>query len=958
MPNSLITIEPYAFEYCSDLSSVTIPNSVTSIGTNAFFNSGLTGITIGSGVTSIGANAFEGSGLTSIFFLSNAPSADLGFEYYGINKVVYYVLGTTGWGSSFEGQRTMLWDPSSQLSYVTNDNSITIFKYVGSGGAANIPSSIGGMPVTSIGNNAFYQCTGLTSVTIPNTVTSIGTNAFFNTGLTSITVGSGVTNIESGAFADCTALTNITLPDSVISIGEGAFQACNNVTNVTLGTNITSIGNNAFWGCPNLSNITIPSSVTSIGDYAFYECYGLTGIYFLGNAPTLGSFTFYYDTNAVVYYVPGTTGWSSTFGGLPAYSNNLFTYQGISSGIIITGFNLPTRPSVLTIPSTINGIPVTSIGVQAFLNCSNLTSVTIPASLTFIYGEAFGGCANLKTVMFEGNAPSVAYGPGLNIFNGDSSVTVYYLAGTTGWNTFYTNTGVPIVLFAPTIQITTPTAGLQVSNASYTITGNANGILNVAVSNVFYSLNNAAWTNATTVNNWTNWTATVNLIAGTNTIQACAVDTNGNISTTKSVSFYAFLNTQLTVNTNGSGTFSPNYNGASLYVGSPYSITAMAGTGFAFTNWTGGILSPLTVLTNGATLQFVMQSNLVLQANFVDVQKPTNSITSPTPGQSWSNGVFTVTGKASDNVAVSNVWYSLNNAAWTGATTANNWSTWTATINLIAGTNTIQAYALDTSGNISATNNVSFNAVLSTVLTVSTNGLGSITPNDNGQSLIVGKSYSMAAKAATGFVFTNWTGGIGSPQNILTNGLTVNFVMQSNLWLQANFQETSKPTLTVSSPTNNKKLTNALANLIGTTSDNWKVGGVWNQLNGGAWSLASTTNSFTNWTATLTLIAGTNTIKSFAQNWGGIFSTTNNLSVISSNTFMLQLIFTNTLPMKTNGLVFSLQLSTGLDGHIQVSTNLTSWATLTNFVGTNSTITFRDPAATNSPSRFYRAVIP
>jgi hypothetical protein len=359
---------------------------------------------------------------------------------------------------------------------------------------------------------------------------------------------------------------------------------------------------------------------------------------------------------------------------------------------------------------------------------------------------------------------------------------------------------------------------------------------------------------------------------------------------------------------------SPNYNGTSLYVGSTYSMTATAGTGFAFTNWTGGISSPSAVLTNGATLQFVMQSNLVLQANFVDVQNPTNSITSPTPGQSWSNGVFAVTGTASDNVAVSNVFYSLNNAAWTSATTANNWSNWTATVNLIAGTNTVQAYAVDTSGNVSTTNSVSFNAVLSTALTVSTNGLGSITTNYNGQLLIIGKSYSMTAKAATSFVFTNWTGGIGSPQNILTNGLTVNFLMQSNLWLQANFQETSKPTLTVSSPTN--------------------------------------------WTATLTLIAGTNTIKSFAQNWGGLFSTTNNLSVISSNTFKLQLTFTNTLPLKTNGLVFTLQLSTGLVGHIQVSSNLTSWVALTNFTGTNGTLNFLDPAAASSSLRFYRAVIP
>ena len=129
-------------------------------------------------------------------------------------------------------------------------------------------------------------------------------------------------------------------------------------------------------------------------------------------------------------------------------------------------------------------------------------------------------------------------------------------------------------------------------------------------------------------------------------------------------------------------------------------------------------------------------------------------------------------------------------------------------------------------------------------------------------------------------------------------------------------------------------------------------------MNGGAWSLAATTNSFTNWTTTLNLISGTNTVKSYALDWGGNFSTTNNLSVVSSNTFMLQLVFTNALPLNTNGLVFSLQLSKGLNGHIQVSSNLTSWVALTNFVGTNTTLNFLDSAATNSSHRFYRAVIP
>ena len=166
------------------------------------------------------------------------------------------------------------------------------------------------------------------------------------------------------------------------------------------------------------------------------------------------------------------------------------------------------------------------------------------------------------------------------------------------------------------------------------------------------------------------------------------------------------------------------------------------------------------------------------------------------------------------------------------------------------------------------------------------------------------------------------------------------------------------PTVAITTPTNNQRMTNALADVIGTANDYLKVASVWCQVNSNTWNLASTANSFTNWITTLALIAGTNTIRAYAVGLGGNYSLTNTLSIISSNTFNLQLNFTNSQPLKTNGLTFSLQLSKGLNGHIQVSTNLINWVTLTNFVGTNSPITFRDSAAINFPRRFYRAVIP
>ena len=147
-----------------------------------------------------------------------------------------------------------------------------------------------------------------------------------------------------------------------------------------------------------------------------------------------------------------------------------------------------------------------------------------------------------------------------------------------------------------------------------------------------------------------------------------------------------------------------------------------------FTNWTGGTNGTLTLLTNRPTLQFVMQSNLVLQANFVDTNKPVVAITNIVNGMMVSNAAFTVMGWATDNVAVASVFVSLSNAvASTGfglVPTANNWANWSTNETLVAGTNTIRAYAVDTSGNVSPTNTVNLDYVVSAMLTVSTNGLG------------------------------------------------------------------------------------------------------------------------------------------------------------------------------------------------------------------------------------------
>ena len=289
--------------------------------------------------------------------------------------------------------------------------------------------------------------------------------------------------------------------------------------------------------------------------------------------------------------------------------------------------------------------------------------------------------------------------------------------------------------------------------------------------------------------------------------------------------------------------------------------------------WTTPASQSAAIYANQIT---TTNGNYVLIA---DSTKPTCQITAPTAGLLVSNNNFTVTGTATDNVFLAGVQYQLNGAGWNTASTGNGWTNWTVAVSLIPMTNIIQACAVDVAGNVSVTNTISFVCILNTPLTVSTNGLGSFSPNYNGTLLAVGQTYSVTATAGTGFSFSNWTGGINLPSTILTNGSTLKFVMQSNLCLQATFRDSAKPTLTVTSPKSLSTVSTSMATVIGTANDNWSLAGVWCKSNSGTWVLATTSDNFTNWTAQVPMVGGINTIKSYAQDSAGNFSTTNSLTV-------------------------------------------------------------------------------
>ena len=238
IPEEVKRIGKRAFYECGTLTSVTIPKSVTSIGDWAFSGcSGLKSITIPDSVTSIGWGVFYGcSGLTSITIPFVGEKMD-GTENTRLDHI--FVVDVPD---------------SLKEVIITGGKDIDEMAFLGCSGLTNItiPDS-----VTSIGGSAFWGCSGLKSVTIPDGVTSIGEGAFRGcSGLTSVTIGNGATSIGDWAFDGCSGLKSITIPDSVTSIGEGAFSDCDGLTSVTIGNSVTNIGKWAFDGCSGLTDIT------------------------------------------------------------------------------------------------------------------------------------------------------------------------------------------------------------------------------------------------------------------------------------------------------------------------------------------------------------------------------------------------------------------------------------------------------------------------------------------------------------------------------------------------------------------------------------------------------------------------------------------------------------------------------------------------------------------------------
>ena len=364
---TVTAIAPFAFYNNSGITAVLIPNGVTSIGDKAFYNcSSLTSVTIPDSVITIGEEAFSGclnivEATISIIAVKHIPKDNL--------KALVITSGTTIGASAFSN--------CTRLTRVT------------------IPDS-----VTSIGQYAFYGCSSLTRVTIPNSVTSIGQYAFYGcSSLTRIVIPDSVTSIGECAFYDCSSLTSVTIGDSVTTIGECAFAGCDSLTSISVDKNnakyksidgnmytkdgttliqyaggkagitfpdgVTTIGEYAFSGCDSLTSIIIPDSVTSIGIGAFGGCESLTSI----TLPFVGA----------TKDGEGKTHFGYIFGADTNDYNSICVPDSLKE-VVITGG---------------------TIGSYAFDECRSLISVTIGNSVTYIGVWAFDDCRNLTNVIFK-----------------------------------------------------------------------------------------------------------------------------------------------------------------------------------------------------------------------------------------------------------------------------------------------------------------------------------------------------------------------------------------------------------------------------------------------------------------------------------------------------------------------------------------------------------------------------
>ncbi|WP_347141095.1 leucine-rich repeat protein [Phocaeicola dorei] len=445
--NSVKTIGMAAFEYCSSLADIVLPEGVTTIARSAFWGcSSLSRIDLPEGVTTIGHSAFYGCEKLSSVKLPNSLTTIEGFAFSGCNGLTITIP------DNVESMSMLTFSDCTGLDITIPGRFLTKIENPIGSNCKDVRVTIA-EGTTVIEEYAFQKRPGIVSVTIPESVTSIGHAAFWQcSGLTDIIIPSSVTEIGDDAFSKCTNLTNVTLPDGLTFIGEGVFRYCKGLVSVVIPNSVKSIEYEAFNGCSALKSIVLPEGMTLIKKWTFADCSSLVDVTLPSTMTTLEYGAFENCTSLRSVTIPNSVNTvDAPFYGCSSlsdikvpdylYETSIFSGTGITDitvpeGTTVVGsFADCTKLASITFPEGIKALTdfsgcsslraidipdgVSVIGSALFRGCVNLTKVTIPNSVVSLEWFAFSDCSSLTRITIPNHIATISSGA----FSGCSLLT-------------------------------------------------------------------------------------------------------------------------------------------------------------------------------------------------------------------------------------------------------------------------------------------------------------------------------------------------------------------------------------------------------------------------------------------------------------------------------------------------------------------------------------------------------